>query len=140
MEELCDSNPEMTLQVICIHEDKYVYLLFQISVYDHDSSDHPEQIGSTLLTLAQMQSMAESASPAKLVRGARDAGELWVRECTVEQSEKYGAVGEYPARSVDADSVAQDDNQHQECLQHQAAVQELLSQGCENCPSYPLDS
>ena len=64
-------------------------------MYDHDSSDHPEEIGSILLTLAQMQSMAESASPARLGKGARDAGELWVKECTVEQSKEYGAVGEY---------------------------------------------
>ena len=109
-------------------------LLFQISVNDHDSSDHPEEIGRILLTLAEMQSMAESASPARLGKGARDAGELWVKECIVEQSEKYGSVGEYPARSVDTDSVTQDE--HQDCLLHQAEIQELLSQGCENCPSY----
>ena len=103
-------------------------------MYDHDSSDHPEEIGSILLTLAQMQSMAESASPARLVRGARDAGELWVKECTVEQSKEYGAVGEYPARSGDTDSVTEDDNENQDCLLHQAVVQELLSS--KNCPNY----
>ena len=114
-------------------------LLFQISVNDQDSSDHPEQIGSILLTLAQMQSMAESSCPARLGRGARDAGELYVKECIVEQKEdgeKYGSVGEYPARNIDTDSVTQDENEHQDCLLHQAAIQELLSQGCENCPSY----
>ena len=105
-------------------------------MYDHDSSDHPEQIGSILLTLAQMQSMAESASPARLVRGARDAGELYVRECYVEQSEEYGAVGEYPTRSGDTDSVTEDENEIQDSLLYQAAVQELLSQGGENCPNY----
>ena len=99
---------------------------------DQDSSDHPEQIGSILLTLAQMQSMAESSCPARLGRGARDAGELYVKECIVEQKEdgeKYGSVGEYPARNVDTDSVTQDENEHQDCLLHQAAAQELHNKG-----------
>ena len=75
-----------------------------------------------------MQSTAESACPARLLRGARNAGELYVKECSVEKSKKYGSVGEYPFSSVDTDTDSVTADENQDCLLHQAAIQELLKE------------
>ena len=105
-------------------------------MHDHDRGEEPELIGSVELSLTDMKNMEESGEPARIVTGARDAGELYVEECTVEQKEdgeQHVSAGEYPKHS---DALMIDDDEQQDLCLHQAAVQELLSQGSEHIPSY----
>ena len=105
-------------------------------MHDHDRGEEPELIGSAELSLTDMKTAEESGEPFRIVRGARDAGEIYVEECTVEQKEdeeQHVSAGEYPKHS---DAPMIDDDEQQDLCQHQAAVQGLLSQGSDNIPSY----
>lgn len=124
MGELCDNNPEMPLL---------------ISVFDYDSDGKHDLIGTVELTLAEMKSLAETSSPARILNVEKKAGKLYVMECKVEQAqdlERKGSVGCYPARRGSAYSLSQDEVHHQECLMHQAKAQELLSQGIDHSPHF----
>eukprot|EP00092_Neocalanus_flemingeri_P069217 GFUD01084766.1.p1 GENE.GFUD01084766.1~~GFUD01084766.1.p1 ORF type:complete len:128 (-),score=28.17 GFUD01084766.1:77-460(-) len=121
--ELCDNDPQMSLL---------------ISVFDYDSHSHHDLIGSVQLTLADMQTMAQSGHQARLGGGEKEGGLLSVTECMLEQGEGERRVlmAAYPASKGCVCPLNQDDPTYQEFLIRQAQAQELLSQGQNQCPRY----
>eukprot|EP00092_Neocalanus_flemingeri_P069218 GFUD01084767.1.p1 GENE.GFUD01084767.1~~GFUD01084767.1.p1 ORF type:complete len:121 (-),score=32.92 GFUD01084767.1:306-668(-) len=92
------SDPFLVLSRPARNEQGWV----QISVFDYDSSSNHDLIGSVQLTLAEMQTMAQSGSQAKLGGGEKERGLLCVTECKVEQplgeEERRRSRTAYPSR------------------------------------------
>ena len=89
------------------------------------------------MSLDNMKTLAETCEPARLYNGEKKAGKLLVSECTLESQELGRKMsGCYPARRGSAYSLSQDEEHHQQCEQHQAQAQHLLSQGLDHCPVY----
>jgi hypothetical protein len=108
-------------------------------VFDYDSNGQHDLIGSVQLTLAEMKSLAETSSPARILSGEKKGGKLYVMECRVEKAldmEREGSGDCYPARRGSAYSISQEETHHQECLIQQAQALELLSQGNDHCPNF----
>ena len=108
-------------------------------MFDYDSNDQHDLIGTVQLSLAEMKSLADTSSPARIYNGEKKAGKLYVMECRVEKAqdlERKGSGGCYPARRGSAYSVSQEETHHQECLIQQAQAQELLSKGINHSPHF----
>ena len=79
-------------------------------MFDYDSNGQHDLIGTVQLTLAEMKSLAETSSPARIYNEENKAGKLYVMECRVEQAqdlERKGSGGGYPARRGLAYSISQ---------------------------------
>ena len=79
-------------------------------MFDYDSNDQHDLIGTVQLSLAEMKSLAETSSPARILNGEKKGGKLYVMECRVEKAqdlERKGSGGSYPARRGLAYSISQ---------------------------------
>eukprot|EP00092_Neocalanus_flemingeri_P079875 GFUD01099539.1.p1 GENE.GFUD01099539.1~~GFUD01099539.1.p1 ORF type:complete len:264 (+),score=64.47 GFUD01099539.1:27-794(+) len=88
--ELCDDNFDMRLQ---------------LDVYDEDVSSRNDLIGSTMLSLGDMFSLATSSSSVELYKKGKYRGKLFITQCQVElpvdmvgKDGKQGSVSRYPPK------------------------------------------
>jgi len=83
--ELCDGDHQMTLTV---------------EVYDEDRNSRDDLIGSVELSLTDLINLARQGSLVTLKKGAKNRGELLVRQCEIEQPssdlERKESLSSYP--------------------------------------------
>jgi len=83
--ELCDGDHQMTLTV---------------EVYDEDRNSRDDLIGSVELSLTDLINLARQGSLVTLKKGAKNRGELLVKQCEIEQPssdlERKESLSSYP--------------------------------------------
>jgi len=84
LSELCDNDISMPLRM---------------TVFDEDRNSHDDLIGEAEVTLQQLMNLAVSGTPVTLKIGEKKRGDIYVRECNIEDQSSHHMVRKMSASS-----------------------------------------
>jgi len=94
-------NPSWKLVYIPLSElcDDDLSMPLKLTVFDEDRNSHDDLIGEAQVTLQQLMNLAVSGTPLTLKIGEKKRGDVYVRECDIEDLTTHNLVRKMSASS-----------------------------------------